>query len=221
MKFKYNDYFFYKLVCLTDDIDLSYAGSTTNWRQRKNRHNTAWNNPDDKEYNTKKYQLIRENGGFNNFKMIEIGFRENLTLRQAEAIEEEYRVELRATMNSRKCSSGCQSKQEYDAKYRQEHHQEKVEYNRKYHSEHREEEREYGSKYYQDHKEERNEYSAKHYQENKDAISEKRKVKHVCSICGGKYTITHKAQHTKSKKHELARSSKRSTPSTSTDNNSP
>ena len=35
--------------------------------------------------------------------MIEIGTAEQLTKRQAEQIEEEYRVELKANMNSQRC----------------------------------------------------------------------------------------------------------------------
>ena len=134
----YNDYFFYKIVCLTEDLDLCYVGSTCNWRGRKNSHKSCCNNPNSKKYNTKKYQMVRDNGGWDNFKMIQIGFREQLTLRQAEAIEEEYRVELRANMNTNKCSSGFETKQEYNANYRQVNKQQKSEYNAKYKQENRE-----------------------------------------------------------------------------------
>ena len=120
----YNDYFFYKIVCLTEDVDLCYIGSTCNWRGRKNKHKSCCNNPNNKAHNNKKYQIIRGNGGWDNFKMIEIGFREQLTLRQAEAIEEDYRVELRANMNSQKCNSGCETAREYHASYRQENKEE-------------------------------------------------------------------------------------------------
>ena len=84
VKYVINDYVFYKLVCLTHDVEL-FVGSTCNWRGRKSKHKCEWNNPACKEYNTKKYQVIRENGGWDNFKMIQIGIREQLTLRQAEA----------------------------------------------------------------------------------------------------------------------------------------
>tara|TARA_R110000824_G_scaffold106295_2_gene251111 strand:- start:115 stop:519 length:405 start_codon:yes stop_codon:yes gene_type:complete len=100
------------------------VGSTCNWRGRKSQHKSCCNNPNSKEYNYKIYQIIRANGGWDNFKMIQIGFREKLTLRQAEGIEEEYRVELRANMNSIKCSSGYETKKEYFANYKQEHREE-------------------------------------------------------------------------------------------------
>jgi hypothetical protein len=199
VKFVYNDYFFYKLVCLTHDVDLSYVGSTANWRNRKYKHNTIWNNPNNKEYNIKKYQIIRENGGFENFKMVQIDFREHLTQREAEAVEEEYRVELRANMNGKKCSAGCETRQEYESKYRQDHKWEKAEYDTKYRQNHRQELTEYQAKYRQDHQEE---------------IKQKQNVKHECEVCGGKYTQSNKACHIKSKKHETAQSN---TPSTSTE----
>ena len=39
------------------------------------------------------------------------------------------------------------------------------------------------------------------YEKNKDKISERNKIKHICNICGGTYTLQHKARHNKSKKH--------------------
>jgi len=103
MRKEFADYHFYKISCIDDDIELCYVGSTSNWKLRNKHHKTCCNNKNNKEYNCKKYHEIRENGGWSNFKMVEIGFRENLTLREAQKIEEEYRVEHRAKLNDRKC----------------------------------------------------------------------------------------------------------------------
>jgi len=203
VKFVYNDYFFYKLVCLTDDIDLSYVGSTANWRNRKYKHNSNWNNPNDKEYTTKKYQLIRENGGMSNFKMVQIGFREHLTQREAEAVEEEYRIELRANMNGRRCNIGNLTQQEYT--------DEKNEYAKHYRQDNKTKLKEKDSIYYQKNSEKIKGTTRAYYHSNKEKINEK----NVCEVCGGRYTHTHRAQHIKSKKHEKAVSN---SPSTSTDN---
>ena len=97
------DYIFYKIFCLNDAIELSYIGSTADWKQRNRSHKSDCNNENGKSYNTKVYKTIRENGGWGNFKMIEIGNKEQITLRQAEQIEEQYRVELNANMNGRSC----------------------------------------------------------------------------------------------------------------------
>ena len=98
-----NDYIFYKIVCLDKDLDLCYVGSTANWKSRVANHKNNCYNESSKNYNTKLYQTIRENGGWNNFKMIQLGTREQIKKREAERIEEEYRVELRAVMNSIRC----------------------------------------------------------------------------------------------------------------------
>ena len=198
MKFVINDYFFYKIVCLTEDLDLSYVGSTCNWRCRKNLHKSSCNNPNNKEHNSKKYQIIRSNGGWENFKMIEIGFRKNLTLRQAEAIEEEYRVELRANMNTKKCSSGFETAREYCANY---------------YLENREHLLERKTNYRQENQQQISEYQAIYRLENKEKII----AKHDCEICGGKYTQQNKAIHFKSKKHKKAVSDTASSSSSAED----
>ena len=59
-------------------------------------------------------------------------------------------------------------------------------------------ERERGKKYNQDHKEERTKKRQDHYRQNKNHYCEK----HVCEICGGQYTISHKNQHLKTKRHQ-------------------
>lgn len=100
---KISDYTFYKIVCLDNSVDLCYVGSTANFLKRKNKHKTDCNNEKGKGFNSKLYTTIRENGGWSNFKMIEIATQEQLSLREAEKREEEYRQELKANMNSRKC----------------------------------------------------------------------------------------------------------------------
>ena len=98
-----NNYIFYKIVCLDNSVDLCYIGSTANWKSRNHNHKYNCINENSKKYNHKIYKIIRENGGWTNFKMIEIGKKEQLTKRQAEQIEEEYRVEIKANMNGRRC----------------------------------------------------------------------------------------------------------------------
>ena len=61
-------------------------------------------------------------------------------------------------------------------------------------------EKERQNKYHQDHKEEHNKKCREWYQQNKEHLSEK----HVCEICGGRYTTSKKAQHCKTKQHQDA-----------------
>ena len=62
-----NDYVFYKISCIDEDLDLAYVGSTCNLYKRKEGHKCACNNPNHKKYNNPKYQIIRANGGWENF----------------------------------------------------------------------------------------------------------------------------------------------------------
>jgi hypothetical protein len=125
------DYYFYKLICIDDNVELEYIGSTTNWKQRNSHHKSACNNPDNKDHNNKKYQIIRANGGWNNWRMLEIGRKEQLTLREAQLIEEEYRQTHRAKLNSRKCYA---TQEGYQKEYRETHREELAEYHKDYYN---------------------------------------------------------------------------------------
>ena len=122
MRKEFADYYFYKISCIDDDVKLCYVGSTSNWKQRNIQHKSSCNNPNVKDYNSKKYQTIRENGGWDNFKMVEIGFKKNLTLRQAQKIEEEYRVEHRATLNQVKCYVSVEDAKKRELENKQEYY---------------------------------------------------------------------------------------------------
>ena len=98
-----NNYTFYKIVCLDNSVDLSYVGSTADFNKRKSDHKQNCNVEKRPAHNYKVYKTIRENGGWSNFKIIEIAKQDQLTLRQAEFIEEQYRKELNAEMNDRRC----------------------------------------------------------------------------------------------------------------------
>ena len=69
---QYNLSTIYKLCCKDANIREIYIGSTTNFRHRKNEHKSSCNNENDKKHNTKVYKFIRENGGFENWDMVEI-----------------------------------------------------------------------------------------------------------------------------------------------------
>ena len=150
-----NDYTFYKIVCLDNSIDLCYIGSTANWKSRNHNHKYNCINENSKKYNTKVYKTIRDNGGWCNFKMIEIGKKEQLTKRQAEQIEEEYRVQLKANMNGRRCFITEEQKQNY-----YEANKYKI--------------IEKAIKYYEKNKDKIREYEKEYYEKNKDKILERK-----------------------------------------------
>jgi hypothetical protein len=68
----YSKTIIYKIVCNDLNITDIYVGSTTDFIRRKNEHKRCCNNEKSKKYNLKVYQIIRQNGGWDNFTMIEI-----------------------------------------------------------------------------------------------------------------------------------------------------
>ena len=168
------NYTFYKFVCINNDINSCYVGSTANMKKRRTQHKSACNNENDKKYNNKIYQTIRENGGWGNWKIIEFATRDNITKREAERIEEEYRVQLKTDMNTNRA-------------FRTEEQQ-------------KEEQKEYLKQYREDNKEKLSEQKKEYYQDNKEKILEHKKEKHNCP-CGGRYTYANRVQHFKTKKH--------------------
>ena len=169
-----NDYIFYKIVCISDDIDLCYIGSTANWKSRNHNHKYNCINENSKKYNTKIYKTIRENGSWDNFKMIQLGTREQLTKRQAEQVEEEYRVELKANMNSRRCFITEEQKLE--------------------------QKKDCDKKYYEENVDKIIEKTSKFYVENKDKIIEKALEKVKCE-CGCIISKINLLRHQKTKNH--------------------
>jgi hypothetical protein len=121
-----NDYVFYKIVCLDNSVDLCYIGSTANWKARNHNHKNNCNNEKCKAYNYKIYKTIRDNSGWSNFKMVEIGKKEQLTKRQAEQIEEEYRIELKANMNGKRCFATKEQRNEQMKEYNKNYIEENI-----------------------------------------------------------------------------------------------
>ena len=167
-------YYFYKIVC-DDKPDYSYVGSTRAFDNRKYTHKSNCNNENSKMYNLKLYQIIRENDGWDNWRMVCIHQGEYPDKRSAEIKEEQLRVELNANMNSQKCYTTEEQKKE--------------------------QKKECDKEYYEQNKDQIKEQKKEYYSENKDQINERQNKKFDCE-CGGKYTYASKARHLKSKIHE-------------------
>ena len=166
-----NDYVFYKIICISDDINLCYVGSTANFIKRRIAHKSNCYNENSKHYNSKIFKTIRENGGWDNFKMIQIGTREQLTKRESEAIEEEYRQELRANMNSRRCFRTDEQRQEYHRDKANEYYENNIDKCKDNAKKYYENNIDKAKKYYQNNKDKFKEYR----ENNIDKIKEYRK----------------------------------------------
>ena len=86
----YKNGLIYKLVCNDLDVKHCYIGSTTCLKERKRNHKTACNNQNGKEYNSLKYKIIRDNGGFENWEMVLIHYYPCET--KLELLKEERRI---------------------------------------------------------------------------------------------------------------------------------
>jgi hypothetical protein len=124
-------YYIYKIVCNDVSITDFYVGSTTCFRKRKYSHKTSCNNPNNSNYNFKIYQIIRDNGNWDNWRMVIIEEMIDATKIQAHIREEHYRLELCANLNSQSSYTGL-TKEEYQKEYRQTNKERNKEYQREY-----------------------------------------------------------------------------------------
>ena len=107
---------FYRFVCEDPNIVNTYVGSTSNFAKRKQQHKQSCLHDTSKAHNFKIYQTIRESGGWDAWKMVEIESRLVKNKRDAEKIEQEWIEKFNADMNSHKAFGGNNS-QEYFKNY--------------------------------------------------------------------------------------------------------
>jgi hypothetical protein len=116
----------YKIVCQDPEINECYVGHTTNFKSRKNQHKS-----NSKTSNFKLYQMIRDNGGWDNFTITPICEYPCENHIQACIKEEECRTELQASLNTHKCYVGL-PQNEYDKIYREENKEQIKDYHKEY-----------------------------------------------------------------------------------------
>lgn len=103
----------YKLCCKNANVEDIYVGHTTNARQRNTEHRYACNNENSKSHNSKVYCFIRNNGGYDNWEMIEIE-KYPCNSKQEATIREHYHYfNLNATLNDISPVEDLTKKQNY------------------------------------------------------------------------------------------------------------
>ena len=159
-------YIMYKIQPLNCELNFSYIGHTSMFNKRKNQHqkNTT-NTKDRKHYHLKVYQTIRDNGGWDAWKMIEIEKYKCSTKLEARMREQQLMVEHNTTLNT--CKSFITE---------EERKKKKQEITNKYKAEHVELIKEQQQKYKQDHKDIIKEQMRIYRQEHKAEIYEKKKA---------------------------------------------
>ena len=114
-----------------DNNDLLYVGHTTNFTKRKNEHKSRVICEMNKEYNHKVYQMIRENGGWDDFNMVVIKDFPCENKQQATTEEDRIMREMKATMNTFRASRSRKELQEYNHQYYDKNKEYFREYNEK------------------------------------------------------------------------------------------
>ena len=155
----------YKLVHKEDYDNVNiYIGSTTDFIRRKNNHKNCCNSEKRIGYNDKKYQYIRDNGGWDNWNMIEVEKYNCNDGNEARAREEYWRCHFNSQLNSIRAYRTNEQRKELDKERKREYrkHDEYREYQKTYNENNKDKFRQY----YETHKDKILEYQ-KQYNYNK------------------------------------------------------
>jgi hypothetical protein len=133
----YSNCCIYKIEHIEND-NFIYVGHTTNFKQRKAQHKSKSNNENKRNFNLKLYQMIRENGGWEMFVMIEVEKYKCNDRREADKRENEVMKELKATMNMRNSFITQEEIVEKRRQYKEENKEEILKKKKKYREENKE-----------------------------------------------------------------------------------
>ncbi len=176
----YSKTIIYKICCKDINVTDVYIGHTTDFIRRKAKHKQSCNNVNSEGYNYYVYQFIRNNGGWDNFEMIEVE-KHNCNDRLEACKKERYWLEtLKATLNKRIPSRT------------------KIEW----YNDNKENINEKHKQYREQNKDKITEYKKEYREQNKDKINDYQKQICICNICNCNYTKGHKTHHEKTKKHQ-------------------
>ena len=90
----------YKITCKDSNITDKYVGHTTDLVRRRQEHKNNTCSENSPQYNIKLYKFIRDNGGWDNWKMEVVNFYNCINLSEARQKEHDHYVELNASLNS-------------------------------------------------------------------------------------------------------------------------
>jgi len=134
----YSKTLIYKLV-KNDDFNNEnvYIGSTTDFTRRKTEHKKSCNNDKHKDHNAKKYQYIRNNGGWNEWEMVLVERHNCNDGNEARAREEYWRSHFNAQLNSVRAyiteEQDKEMRKERKKEYREQNKEKLKEYQQEYH----------------------------------------------------------------------------------------
>ena len=168
----YSKTIIYKIVCKDLNIKGCYVGQTTNFIKRKTQHKHSCNKEGNRQYDDYVYRFIRDNGGWNNWDMIQVEkYPDCKDLNDAHQRERYWIEHLNADLNKQLNLS----KKEYVDK----HKDEKQKYDIKYRENNLEKKKENHKKYYNDNKERLKEYQKEYKLNNPEKIKERNRLYHL------------------------------------------
>jgi hypothetical protein len=206
----YSETIIYKIACKNLSIIDIYVGHTTSFKDRKKSHKQSCKNN-----KSKLYRMIRENGGWENWEMIEIEKYSCNDVNEAKKRERYWYEKLNAKLNTiipiLELNEILEKRQISHSIYRQEHLEELKEYMKNYHIQKMDENPNYGKENYQKNREKsllnKKIYRQKMLEENSNfdkdryqKYKENKLEKYTCS-CGIILGKNAKSAHEKTKKH--------------------
>ena len=179
----YSKTIIYKLVHKEDyDNANIYIGSTTYFVNRRYSHKRGCNNEKSNDYNDKKYQYIRNNGGWGEWYMIEVEKFPCNDSNEARAREEYWRCHFNSQLNTIRAYRTGEEKKEQD-KERYEQNKDKIaEHRKEYREQNKDKLLEQKKAYYEQNKDKILAQIKKKYEDNKDITNEKITCECGCMI---------------------------------------
>jgi len=216
-----SQYYIYKIV--SDDCpEFIYVGSTKSLTDRKYSHKQTCNKPNKRNHNCKVYQTIRENGGWENWRMVIVEECGDISKIQARIREEHFRMEFNANMNSCKAFISEDDKKEREKQYREDNKDTIKEQKKQYYETNKDKLKEHMKQYYEANKDKFKEINKQYHEANKDTrniyfkqyreanknkinekseiINEKQREKVTCE-CGCVVCKNFLSRHKKTQKH--------------------
>ncbi len=164
----FNNTIMYKIVCNDLNVIETYVGHTTNFIQRKCDHKNKCNKEGNKSYNYKVYTTIRENGGWENWSILEIEEYPCNNLNEATARERYWYETLNSTLNT-------QVPNRTHKEYKEDNAGKIKDYQKEWYKDNADKEKEYKNQYYKQNADKYKQYKKEYREQNKEIINEKQR----------------------------------------------
>ena len=175
-KTDYSSTIIYKICCKDTLITDIYVGHTTNFTKRKNQHKTSCSNENDKKYKQYVYEFIRQNGGWENWTMLQI---ENIKCKdKREAlIREKYWIEiLKPKLNINNPYTSVEEKVVQKHDWYEDNKDYILEKAKNNYEENKEQKIKYQTQYAEENKEKISEYQKEYQELNKEKLKQQKKI---------------------------------------------